>query len=711
MITKTDILWLAVLISFALTAPCRAQPQSPEYSYFGTYQPLPAWSGWCLLAKDPKVCEEDLTSAVTNPTANSRPKVRHHGWHLWAAMTTPLELAGYDAVSDTYSNLGSTGCWGKSSTGKSACSGTVPLWFSWPNTGVPYGNNNVNTLHSGHLLRISRKFGNAQKKMPTVSAAASPPPPPKIPNPDPDPTKVQSVNTTYPPVPAYPLPWLAVAKQCGLPAATAKVLVAAANPTKPNSPAWKKLATACMNKVVICAEHGQICDGSAFVNQGDVMIATESVSSEAWNAIQKFKLYGINGNTPPLSNIYMEDNIENSTTKVASLLDHGFISTKNMFWPVKGCKPHTRIGQAGCRVRYGALPPWIPTAFKKKNYATNAEYLGYEKWGKVVAIDTCGKQCPAQNRATLKLEGVTGANAISTKNPAVYDVHRFSHIQISDEILTTRFTAADRALLDQATIWAYGSDSNGFEAGDFLVVVAMHVSTKEIDSWGFQSAWWSPMNDKLADCPSNQYKNCYGQHEIYNAQSRYSGLDKTSISEIDKKVGTVWRQNYLLADSYAIPYEIDGKKTDVNHYFAKKPPIWATQRPTGEKVAMLPIAMNVYIEPVIHPLGTNCHNCHSRAGLSTAANPVGMYSAGFGQTNYQTAQCPSLLADYGMPANNPCMTTPWAWNMSKKWNNPAKNQCSQNAQGGTKCNKTEAFPVVNTDFSWIIGDGHIQQAK
>ena len=101
--------------------------------------------------------------------------------------------------------------------------------------------------------------------------------------------------------------------------------------------------------------------------------------------------------------------------------------------------------------------------------------------------------------------------------------------------------------LDQATIWAYGDDSNGFEAGDFLVVAAMHVVTKEVDTWAFQSVWWSPMNDTLADCPLDDYNHCFGQTGGYAATdpgsatpNQYSGLSAEQVGALVIAYEPIW---------------------------------------------------------------------------------------------------------------------------------------------------------------------------
>lgn len=671
------------------------------YSAFGSYAPLPDWSGWCGAQPDLAKCAEPLKQAALVQTPESRPKVRAHGWQLWPAIWSPIGggQATNDASAQRTNLYGTTGCWLQLAGGSAACSGLYPIWMTWPNTGKPYG--------AAAPLEAAA----------TETAPASPPPTPHgktlrakrrsfgagLAQGDPDPTRTQTVNTK---APVYALPPLAVSKQCGMtPGDVEKKL---------KGKQYAAIVEACAAAGapgVFCPpaaadQPPAICDGTAFVNQGDVMIATESLSAEGYEDIQKNAFY----DQQVLGKMYAEQN-----NTISKQIGPKFISTKHMFWPVKGCKPGAKVGEAGCRIRYGALPPWVPKDFRRVSYATNADYLGYERWKSVVAIDTCdgaaaaASPCPPGGAATLELEYVSGARPIVTKKPAVYSPSDFVHVQLSEEALNSHFTPTDRALLDQATIWAYGDESNGFEAGDFLVVAAMHINTKEIASWAFQSVWWSPMSDSLADCPLADFNHCFGQTGGYAATSapdsaepnQHSGLSAQQIAAVDQRVGTAWRAHYLLTDSYGINYELDGTKVVAENYFKGKPPEWANVGPSGQPLPLLPVSANVYIEPVIHPLGTDCQNCHRRAGYPGSSCAKGDYSSGCGRTNYQTAQCADLLGDYGAPAQDPCMSTPWAWHGA------GGNQCKP--VDGTLCTGKDALPVLNTDWIWIIADGHVQK--
>ena len=695
----------------ASTAPGSAGPGPADataqagaqrsYSPFGSYQPLPSWSGWCGLQPDGTKCAAPLTQAVKQQTPQSRPTVRGHGWHLWSSIWAPISAgsARNDPKSKRTNLYGTTGCWAKLEDGSAACSGFYPIWMTWPNNGRPHSvgglleapaseSGAATTTHSptfGGQTLLSRRRAHG------IAPALG----------DPNPTQVQTVNTK---APTYALPPLTLSKQCGMTTEQAKAMLAQKQ--------YEKIEEACKTAGapgVFCPPQSEgqapaICDGTAFVDQGDVMIATESLSVEAYDDIRGNKL----GDEEELKKLYAA-----KTGSIGKKIGDKFISTKHMFWPVKGCRPGSKVGDAGCRIRYGALPPWVPKNFKNISYSTNADYLGYEQWKNVVAIDTCKgtgeAPCPPGGAATLALEYVSGAHAIVTQNPKLYAADDFLHIQISEEVLKGYFTATDRALLDQAMVWAYGDKSNGFEPGDFLVVAAMHVNTKEIPSWSLQSVWWSPMNDTLADCPLGDFNHCFGQTGGYAATApgskqpnEHSGLTASQLDTIDAQVGTGWRDHYLMTDSYGINFELDGTPVTAANYFKGKPPAWATTAPSGQPMPLFPVSCNVYIEPVIHPLGTDCQNCHRRAGYPDKSCAKSEYAGGCGRANYQTAQCGSLLGDYGSPQSDLCMTQPWAWHDAKG------NHC-KTVDGSPLCTNNDAYPVLDTDWIWLIADLHAKQ--
>jgi len=651
--TPAAVFGLFFLLGCGGAAPVVPAPEAPvrhAFSAFGPLQSLPSYSGWC--GADPShTCASRLNTALD---AGHRPSLRAHGWHLWGGFNEAANL-GKEAVNQANPARnavdGTVGCNPEGSL-EPSCWGAYRVWMTWPNTGRPLDHvgEPPAPIHLGRLRDANSRCD------PSGHA---------------DPSKHCTVNT---PAPTYAVPPQVFQRACKLSERDAQTLVTTDQPAMIIK--YQQICREAGAPNVLCAgadgRSAVVCDGTSFVNQGDVMIATESISGPAYNRMQEHKLFA-----PGVLQGFYERG-----RSIASWIPTSAVVTKHMYWPVKGCLPGVKVGSEGCRVRYGALPPWIPAKHRGKNLATDTSYGGYETWGEVVAIDTCA-ECPEGNQASLALWNVSGASAITTTAPEIFDRSAFLGVQVSAGALANRFTAADRALLDQAMLWAYGPDAVGFEAGDYLMTVAMHINTKELPSWGLQSVWWSPKSDTLQQCPADDPAHCYGQTDLFSATGASgeilptSGLTPLEVSALDTNVSTAWRDYYVMVDSWGISREIDGSPVEVANYFPSGAPQWATKLPQGGEMDPLPVAMNVYIEPVLHPLGTNCQNCHRRAGVPDT--PCADYAGGCGKTSYQTAQCPSLLGDYGSPSSTPCMTAP--------------------AGGPEK-------PILSTDRLWILADGH-----
>ncbi|AOE49595.1 hypothetical protein [Kangiella sediminilitoris] len=295
-----------------------------------------------------------------------------------------------------------------------------------------------------------------------------------------------------------------------------------------------------------------ICDGPHFVNNGDILIPTESLSMTAMKEIRNDKLY-------------LQSTLDKKhADKVTMLdLDKKWIVTKHMYWPVKA------EGLTG-------IPVW------KNNFpVTFTGYAGYEYWDTMVAVDPSGTQV-GQTADVSFLYGVkdNSGNPIPTVSTEaqVYGLDSFYFHQITQDDWDS-FSDADKAILSAASYWANGQSIG---VGDYLVTIAMHVNTKELKSWTMQSVWWS-------DKPN---------------EGQYAG----NRPQLPQAQGP-W-QHYLLTDSYAVPANLDGK---------------------------VDIAVNPYIEGVIHPIATSCRNCHVRAGW-----PTGKVA---GTASYQNPDCPGLLDD------------------------------------------------------------------
>lgn len=222
-----------------------------------------------------------------------------------------------------------------------------------------------------------------------------------------------------------------------------------------------------------------------------------------------------------------------------------------------------------------ALPVW------NNNFpATYPNYAGYEMWDTWVAIDPSGSMVGQQAEVTY-LHGVYESDKKTplgpfTQEATVYGLDDFYYHKVTQEDWDN-FDAADKAIINASSYWAYNKP---FQPGDYLVTIAMHVNTKEIPTWALQSVWWTDQPD----------------------EGPYS-KDKPDFPQAKGP----W-QHYDLTTAYGIP--VPG--TDQQ-----------------------PVSMNPYIELVIHPVATNCNNCHIRAGWPTGS--------GVDSASYQNPDCKDLL--------------------------------------------------------------------
>jgi hypothetical protein len=256
-----------------------------------------------------------------------------------------------------------------------------------------------------------------------------------------------------------------------------------------------------------------IGDGKNFQNNGDIMIATESLSKEAYESIHNQKLY---------LQSTLDKNYKNKKDVDVSQRS---IVTKHMYWPVKG---------SGLT----ALPVW-----KNQIKPSDPNYAGYEIWDSVVAIDPTGKQvgkkadvgflygvreyqkdwyCPS---GSINPEGAPAIKPTVKNNATVYDIKDFYFHKVTKDDWE-RFNNEDKAIITASSYWA---NNQSFNVGDYLVTVAMHINTKELPSWTLQSVWWAD------DEEINKVENPYGKNRpvLPNARGPW--------------------QHYLMTDSYAVP--------------------------------------------------------------------------------------------------------------------------------------------------------------
>ena len=374
--------------------------------------------------------------------------------------------------------------------------GQWPIWYTWPNTKAAFA---PPRLPGGANSNASAAAGPGKSLIQLNASNAAGPP--------------ATVPPIDPPAPGYPIPQ--------------PVIDGYPNPTKN-------------------CHAGNICDGTHFLFNGNILIPTESLSQKGFEWIRDQHLY----------EQATLDALHKKGTKDLSLPD-AYIVTKHMYWPVK----------AG---GVSAIPVW-----HDYHDGTYLDYAGYETWPDLVGVDPSGQSVGKKVTVTY-LYGVLQPNSNNpwptiTASVQVYGLKDFYYHKVTQADWDS-FDDADKAILNASSYWAY---NQSFGPGDFLVTIAMHVNTREIPTWALQSAWWS-------DVPN-------------------SGKYAADRPKLPQAKGP-WN-HYLLVDGYGIADAFNPKQ--------------------------LPVATNPYIELVSHRIGTDCNNCHMRAGWP--------------QARYQGTVCPDLL--------------------------------------------------------------------
>ena len=118
------------------------------------------------------------------------------------------------------------------------------------------------------------------------------------------------------------------------------------------------------------------------------------------------------------------------------------------------------------------LPYWAGTS---PATTSNPAVPKPETWRQCVAVVPPGVVMPPSPH-------VAPCNDVSSYAAAVVPIDRFYFVQLTPEEVAE---ASDDADLGDTRP----------EAGDYAVLVAMHVTTKEIPGWTWQTFWWSPFPD------------------------------------------------------------------------------------------------------------------------------------------------------------------------------------------------------------------------
>jgi hypothetical protein len=318
-------------------------------------------------------------------------------------------------------------------------------------------------------------------------------------------------------------------------------------------------------------------DGPTFQSNGDVMIAGVIYNLPAFNWIRQQQLYDakVLDFQLPLG--------DNSPPKAIAPFPSGSIVLKPMLWPVQG-------------QGYTALPVWDDLLPSTDNSANDRgkTYSGFEvqsRWNRAVAV-WGGLSAPPDPVAVpvtylynvLKADKQSQYGPITYTDAAVVPVTDFYYFRYSAAQLQN-MNRCDRALLDASAIWAY---NRPYQAGDFLVLIAMHIMTKEQPNWTFQSAWWHDKAHLCGDTP--------------NCQLRYGSQRPANVP------GPSTWQNYMIVTTYG-EAQVPGNINTWPTYLRDEDQKW-------------PVAYNPYIElAATHPIATNCMNCHHRAAWPSISLP------------------------------------------------------------------------------------------
>lgn len=308
----------------------------------------------------------------------------------------------------------------------------------------------------------------------------------------------------------------------------------------------------------------ELPDGARFEANGDVMIADVVYNQDSYDWVR---------NTPLNQASVLTTQWQKGDKNIAAFPSTSFV-LKHMYWPARGDG-------------YTALPVWHP----EKYPPLPARYIGYEYWKDTVAIDPGGKDAtPGKTAEVSYLYHFFESDQktpfpTQTRTARIVPIKDFYHHRI-DAAELAAFDANDRTILDASACWLY---NRPFQAGDYLVSVAMHINTKEIPGWALQSLWWSDEPDK-------------GPY----------AANRPAIAP--EKAPGPWR-HYLMTLEYGIP----------------------------ASPGMLPVAFNPFIElAAAHPIQTNCRNCHTRAAWPRS----GVITPDPAQTaSYEAQGGPGALAD------------------------------------------------------------------
>ena len=181
--------------------------------------------------------------------------------------------------------------------------------------------------------------------------------------------------------------------------------------------------------------------------------------------------------------------------------------------------------------RYFQLKAWPgppPMTFNKTDGLWHSVPFPQSQWGQCVWIDTQGT---AQSPGTT-VDRTCAADGSSRTVASTYGIDEFIHFRV---------TAANADLINAQTKQLALTSAPKAVAGDYAVLVAMHVTSREITRWTWQTFWWSynadqpaaPSSDAIAQArpaqltlPASHYTHCVGYDELTPPQPASGGRNQ-----------------------------------------------------------------------------------------------------------------------------------------------------------------------------------------
>ena len=147
------------------------------------------------------------------------------------------------------------------------------------------------------------------------------------------------------------------------------------------------------------------------------------------------------------------------------------IMTKPVFWIISGSEPTM-------------VPYWNGLG---SGASTNAKNPSNDTWKQCVLADPTGK-------ATSDVDRVCNAGkpGQTTMKAGTYQVVPVAANPANSAFYAFQLTQQEVDDLAQYADELGNSNTSMPKAGDYALLVAMHVSTREIDNWTWQSFWWQP---------------------------------------------------------------------------------------------------------------------------------------------------------------------------------------------------------------------------